>query len=264
MSKRNWTAEELDEVRRRYHGGEDDQEIAVILGRSKGSISNARQAHGILRPQKTLKRARVWTEDEIEYARSTYAMGFPNRFIAERLGRTRISIKRLVTDRGFRRDPFSCIDPAMFDTQNERWLATFIPGYAVSSVGRVMSLMPGRVGMVLKPWTDQDGYKHVTLRVLGRDVRFAIHRLVVRAFHGPQPTPTHQAAHDDGDPGNNLCNNLRWATAQENQGDRLRHGTAKRGIGGRFIKCGCGTADMVRQARAAGVQVIEVDGRRDG
>lgn len=51
-------------------------------------------------------------------------------------------------------------------------------------------------------------------------------RLVCLAFHGPPPTPKHQAAHDNGDVDDNAPSNVLWKTPVENHADKLRHGTA--------------------------------------
>lgn len=56
-------------------------------------------------------------------------------------------------------------------------------------------------------------------------------RVVCIMVNGPPPTPRHEAAHNCGK-GNEGCVNprhLRWATHQENQADRLDHGTDNRG-----------------------------------
>ena len=56
-----------------------------------------------------------------------------------------------------------------------------------------------------------------------------VHRLVCAAFHGPPPTPKHEAAHLDGNPANNAAGNLAWETRGENAADMARHGTVCQG-----------------------------------
>lgn len=58
-----------------------------------------------------------------------------------------------------------------------------------------------------------------------------VSRLVCEHVNGPPPTPIHQASHKCGN-GHKGCvspRHLRWATAKENQMDRLVHGTARYG-----------------------------------
>lgn len=253
MVKKPWTAEAIAFVQERYEAGDTDNSIGAALQRSAASVANLRQAKNITRPQATLKRAPDWAADEIVIAVEMYAGGETNTAIAKAIGRSRIAIKRLVTERGLKRDAGISIDPARYDTEAERWLRA--PDgllYAVSSLGRVISMQPGKVGLLIHPWTDGDGYLHVHLQVDGASKRHALHRLVARTFHGEPPTPAHHAAHNDGTSSNNREGNIRWATPAENQADRILHGTADRAADGRFLK-----ADMVRKARAAGLPVVE-------
>ena len=57
-----------------------------------------------------------------------------------------------------------------------------------------------------------------------------VHALVLLAFVGPAPTTRHVGAHGDGIRHNNVLGNLRWATPQENEADKRRHGTAPLGM----------------------------------
>ena len=52
-----------------------------------------------------------------------------------------------------------------------------------------------------------------------------VHSLVALTYIGPRPDGM-QVAHYDGDPANNHAKNLRYASAEENHADRLRHKTA--------------------------------------
>ena len=259
MGGHAWTSEDIDYVRTRYEAGDDDYVIGAVLGRTKSSVASVRHDQKIRRPEATLKRASLWSQIDIATARRLYAEGWPNSVIAIAVRRSRIAIKRFITTLHLQRDPSSTPLPDIFDSESEQWRRSIVEIYAVSSCGSVMSLIPGHVGEHLQTWTDPDGYKHVTLRFEGRDKRFAVHSLVATAFHGLRPTPTHQAAHENGNPGDNRSGNLRWATPKENQGDRLKHGTASRGEGGRFTKSARGTADMVRQAEAARIPVLRID-----
>lgn len=53
-------------------------------------------------------------------------------------------------------------------------------------------------------------------------------RVMCEMAHGPAPTPTHHAAHSCGK-GHEACihpQHLRWATPQENEADKILHGTS--------------------------------------
>lgn len=81
------------------------------------------------------------------------------------------------------------------------------------------------------PWPferNTKGYGTINLR--GRK-RQTVASYVCEKVHGPKPTPKHEAAHNCGK-GHEGCVNgkhLRWATRQENQMDRVEHGTSPRG-----------------------------------
>lgn len=98
--------------------------------------------------------------------------------------------------------------------------------YEVSSRGEVRHV--NRPTVHLKQYVLR-GYARVGLRQQGRQKTASVNRLVCRAFHGPAPTATHHAAHNDGDKSNNCKDNLRWATPKENNADKVAHGTTLTG-----------------------------------
>lgn len=117
-------------------------------------------------------------------------------------------------------------NPALNCEGAEEWrVIPFAPAYEVSSFGRVRRAVTGRA---LKPRSDRHGYVRTNLQITpgGPASTRLIHQLVCEAFHGPKPSPKHSVAHNDGDRTNNRAENLRWATASENQLDRRKHGTA--------------------------------------
>ena len=104
----------------------------------------------------------------------------------------------------------------------------FDRNYKVSNRGRVMSATDRtntNFGKMLRPITDRDGYQCISLRHDGEYRTRKVHRLVLATFIGGPPSEEHQAAHNDGDPGNNNLLNLRWVTPKENTHDRYGHGT---------------------------------------
>ncbi len=117
--------------------------------------------------------------------------------------------------------------------------------YSVSNLGEVFSV---RAQRVLRPGVLSSGYRQVQLCRNGKREQVKVHRLVALAFLGEPPTPQHQVAHNNGNPAINCVENLRWATAQENQHDRRAHGTASLGEANYRAKL---TANDVRAIRAS-------------
>lgn len=115
---------------------------------------------------------------------------------------------------------------------DERWKTIpFAPSYEVSDFGRVRRVAGGQGArpMLRKQDLEHTGYYRVRLSEGGQRMRVSVHRTVLLAFRGEPPTPTHQAAHRDGDKTNNRLSNLRWATCRENILDKQIHGTQARG-----------------------------------
>jgi hypothetical protein len=102
------------------------------------------------------------------------------------------------------------------------------PEYEVSSLGRVRSFKSGEE-KILKPEIDRHGYCRVVFSYGRVRVRRLVHQLVLEAFVSPRPSPKHLTAHGDANRANNVVNNLRWATLQDNADDRVRHGNSPRG-----------------------------------
>lgn len=93
------------------------------------------------------------------------------------------------------------------------------PRYDVSSEGRVRTKRKRKAPRILLGGTTPPmGYRRVEY----------IHTLVLEAFVGPRPE-NHQGCHNDGDTQNNSATNLRWGTSQENNADKIKHGTDRRG-----------------------------------
>ena len=88
----------------------------------------------------------------------------------------------------------------------------------------------GSYGRTLKGQLTKEGRIRIGCRHRDGSLRYVlVSRLICEAFHGESPTPSHQAAHNNGDPLDNRAENLRWATAKENTADRIIHGTDLRG-----------------------------------
>lgn len=136
--------------------------------------------------------------------------------------------------------------------------------YEVSSLGNVRRTVFDRRtkrGRNLSPATNRKGYHHVCLSMPDGMKTKWIHRLVCEAFHGPPPTPKHQAAHRDDIKGNNTPDNIYWATGLQNHADRRRNGLILNGsqIGRAKLK----EADIpqIRAMREAGALHREIGER---
>jgi len=102
------------------------------------------------------------------------------------------------------------------------------PAYEISECGDVRRSQHAHgypAGLLLKPKCNQFGYLSVCLYRDGHRREAFVHRWVALAFHGPQPTPSHEVAHGDGNKKNNHWCNLRWATRSENCRQKREHGS---------------------------------------
>ena len=86
--------------------------------------------------------------------------------------------------------------------------------YQISNTGKVRNK---KTGLMLKPKYNQKGYQYVNLSVSKtKSIKWYIHRLV--GFHFiPNPNNKPQINHIDGNPSNNVVENLEWVTNEENQ-----------------------------------------------
>jgi hypothetical protein len=127
----------------------------------------------------------------------------------------------------------------MIDPISEIWrnVVGFEDVYQVSNLGRVRSK-----SRVLKPVRITGGYLAVSL---GKNKQRTIHRLVAAAFFGPS---TQMVLHKDGNPQNNVAENLYYGDYFDNADDARRHGTRVRGERQHAAKL---TEDIVRFIRAS-------------
>lgn len=102
---------------------------------------------------------------------------------------------------------------------DEIWqnIANFENLYQISNYGNVKSLNYRKTGkeQILKPTTNNDGYKLVLLYKNGSRKTLSIHRLVANAFI-PNPNNLPEINHIDRDKTNNTVENLEWCTHKEN------------------------------------------------
>ena len=100
----------------------------------------------------------------------------------------------------------------------------------VRTVARTIVRRNGRVQpapqRILRLKPTRQGYWRIglTKELAGRQEFHFVHRLVLEAFVGPRPEGM-ECRHLNGDPGNNIVENLCWGTHSENSLDKRRHGT---------------------------------------
>ena len=116
---------------------------------------------------------------------------------------------------------------------SEEWrdIAGFNGDYQISNFGRVRSCKIGNEWRMLRPGTNERGYKHVALcDGSGKRIECKIHRLVAAAFlTNPENLP--EVEHRDDNPANNHVSNLFWSTHSENMKHAAQTGRMKRIVG---------------------------------
>lgn len=101
------------------------------------------------------------------------------------------------------------------------------PSYAVTPHGDIVRI---DTGAILRPGVrNSSGYLAVSLWEAGTGKSWFVHQIVAFTFHGPRPSPTHHAAHDDGNKLNNHYSNVIWKTKVENERDKIAHGRSNHG-----------------------------------
>jgi hypothetical protein len=111
-------------------------------------------------------------------------------------------------------------DAALLIEEEEWKVIQAYPCYAVSNLGRVKRIIPGKtrkICSILKPLPHSNGYRTVSLgNGDGKFKKVLIHLLVANAFLGAPPSDKHQINHKDGDKTRNCTLNIEWATVGEN------------------------------------------------
>lgn len=104
------------------------------------------------------------------------------------------------------------------------------PGYEVSNLGNFRCWNPQNRNSappaVPRPVKSHPGtglYRRVLLGY--RTKTLMVHTVVAQVFHGPRPSPKHQASHINGDAWDNRAANLTWELCSQNQARKRRHGT---------------------------------------
>lgn len=103
------------------------------------------------------------------------------------------------------------------------------PGYFAAEDGSIWSDRGGPRHKLATRVEVMGNYRRVITNLYGRPGCKVSH-LVCEAFHGSRPEGR-EVAHLNGDSTDNRAENLAWKTKAENDADKVRHGTIRRGTG---------------------------------
>lgn len=143
------------------------------------------------------------------------------------LGKTPCAIKHRANRIGCYKNRLSELFISPLDGEEWRDVVGYEGLYQVSNHGRIRTTRKngsdGRnlKSVIMRPYTDEDGYKRVTLTRGRNPIQYSVHRLVAIAFiENPHSLPV--INHKDCNPSNNHASNLEWCTTQYNvnYGDR--------------------------------------------
>lgn len=135
--------------------------------------------------------------------------------------------------------------------------------YSVSNHGRVRRDVTSRnhtAGKILKPYDrGKIGYLWVQLSKNKVKFRFPVHRLVLSAFVGPQPSHGYECNHKDGNKSNNFYKNIEWATHSENMAHAHRNGFARgrRGAKSNLSKLKSGEVWLIKRILSSGAPIFK-------
>lgn len=141
--------------------------------------------------------------------------------------------------------------------------------YRVGTDGSVWSKLvrgPGRKMVMGDTWkklkcNKTKGVKYVQVYVrtdAGVRRHVSVHRLVLLTFKGPPPEGKPQAAHKNGKSSDNRLVNLKWASAKENQADKIKHGTHVFGEKAFKAKLTPEKVQQIRKRVAAGEKMLRL------
>lgn len=98
------------------------------------------------------------------------------------------------------------------------------PMYEACTDGTIFSCVKGECKR-LKPYTTDQGYKRIGIGQGKKRRLVFVHRLILETFIG-KASQGQICCHQNGRPGDNRLENLKWGTPQQNSADSVRHKTA--------------------------------------
>ena len=101
----------------------------------------------------------------------------------------------------------------------------------IKSEARVIKKITGPAKLkekLRKPVLGDDGYYRIVLRKDNKSHGFLLHRLILLTFEG-MPPQKYEGCHLDGNPQNNILDNLCWGPHSENEKHKISKGTSNRG-----------------------------------
>lgn len=134
------------------------------------------------------------------------------------------------------------------------------PGYRVGDDGSVWTAGKGHHGggniigsswRLRKPAKMKNGYLRLPIYRDGKQFQRTVHSLVLEAFVGPRPKGK-VARHLNGIKTDCRLVNLCWGTRQENEADKILHGTSARGEGNSMAKLTWAEVEQIKSKLAAG------------
>jgi len=140
-------------------------------------------------------------------------------------------------------------------SRRERWrVIRNFTNYEVSDRGRIRRRETGHI--LVQSERKNGGHMVVTLyrrrKGFTEKKTERVNRLVLLAFRSPCPRSKPYATHRDGNPANNVLNNLRWANQKTNAADAKRHGTWTHGTMSGVSPLSASKVKAIRRRYAAG------------
>lgn len=204
---------------------------------------------------------RTTPPETIELMSNLYASGIKVRDISEITGIPVSAIRNYVANHDLIRieSMFHIGAQLLADIGETFKIIPWAPSYFVSDFGRIIGMTLCQSGTILNPSSlPKSGYLMVKIVESDGVTRHNyIHRIVLRVFRGEPPNGM-EGAHNDGDPGNNRLNNLRWDTHSRNDADKDIHGTRPIGSKHANSKINEETAEKIKSLLSSGKSQVDI------